>query len=73
MAQAPAAVDPLDEIRTVLEQCGIATQAARNNLIANEGFTSIESMSCMTNDNDGKAFDVPYSHGWSHNHGHCCY
>jgi hypothetical protein len=52
MAQAPAAVDPLDELRTVLEQCGIATQAACNNLIANEGFTSIESMSCMTNDND---------------------
>jgi hypothetical protein len=35
-----------------LEQCGIATQAACNNLIANEGFTLIESMSCMTNDND---------------------
>jgi hypothetical protein len=52
MAQAPAAVDPLDELHTVLEQCGIATQAACNNLIANEGFTSIESMSCMTNDND---------------------
>jgi hypothetical protein len=52
MAKAPAAVDPLDELRTVLEQCGIATQAAHNNLIANEGFTSIESMSCMTNDND---------------------
>jgi hypothetical protein len=33
-------------------QCGIVTQAAHNNLIANEGFTLIESMSCMTNDND---------------------
>jgi hypothetical protein len=52
MAQALAAVDPLDELRTILEQCGIATQVARNNLIANEGFTLIESMSCMTNDND---------------------
>jgi hypothetical protein len=52
MAQAPAAVDPLDELRTILEQCGIATQVARNNLIANEGFTLIESMSCMANDND---------------------
>jgi hypothetical protein len=52
MAQALAAVGPLDELRTVLEQCGIATQAAHNNLIANEGCTSIESMSCMTNNND---------------------
>jgi hypothetical protein len=52
MAKAPAAVDPLDELHTILEQCGIATQAAHNNLIANEGFTLIESMSCMTNDND---------------------
>jgi hypothetical protein len=52
MAQAPAAVDPLDELRTVLEQCGIVTQAACNNLIANEGYTLIESMFCMTNDND---------------------
>jgi hypothetical protein len=52
MAEALAAVNPLDELHTILEQCGIATQAARNNLIANEGFTSIEGMSCMTNDND---------------------
>lgn len=51
-AAVPAAVDPLDELRTVLEQCGITTAAARDNLITNEGFTSIESMSCMTNDND---------------------
>jgi hypothetical protein len=41
MAQALAAVDPLDELHTVLEQCGIATQVACNNLIANEGFTLI--------------------------------
>jgi hypothetical protein len=31
---------------------GFATQAALNNLIANESFTSSESMSCMTNNND---------------------
>lgn len=42
----------LVDVRTVLEQCGIADEQARNTLITNEGFNSIADIGVMKTDKD---------------------
>jgi hypothetical protein len=44
--------DPIAELHMVLEMCGVADVATRNNIINREGFTTIEDLGVLENDTD---------------------
>jgi len=44
--------DPIQELRDVLETCGVAVAADRNTIINREGFTSIADLGILDGDSD---------------------
>jgi hypothetical protein len=44
--------DPIVQLHMVLEMCGVADVATRNNIINREGFTTIEDLGVLENDTD---------------------
>ena len=44
--------DPIAELHMVLEMCGVADVATRNNIINREGFTTIEDLGVLENNTD---------------------
>jgi len=44
--------DPIQELRDVLETCGVAVAADRNTIINREGFTSIANLGILDGDLD---------------------
>jgi hypothetical protein len=44
--------DPMDELHSVLETCGITDAVTRTNIITREGFTQLEDLGVLETDND---------------------